>query len=199
MNNISKISFMAKPGAEVMRRVRNDCNSDETRINKFQDNFHNTFDENLDENTVVDVDEKEQYVFSHLKFPDIFYKSDRVLDRGRGNDFQSAVIMACPAVLKSVEHKMIRTIIAESVKSGISFDTINKMADSNIKNKEVKKYFLDNINIARRIKEENPESNLTFDEFDEMDMIIFEELAETPGTPEYKMAHGDFSLLPGYE
>ena len=199
MNNISKISFMAKPGTEVMRRVTIDCNGNETRINKFLNNFYNTFDENLDENTVVDVDEKEQYVFYHLKFPDIFYKSDRVLDRGRGNNFQEAVVMACPAVLKSVEHKMVRTIIAESVKSGISFDTINKTADSNIKNKELKKYFLDNINIARRIKAENPESNLTLEEFDVMEMIIFEELAETPGTPEYKMAHGDFSLLPGYE
>ena len=190
---------MAKPGAEVMRRVRIDCNSDETRINKFLNNFHKTFDNNLDENTVVDVDKKEQYVFSHLKFPGIFYKSDRILDRGRGNDFQSAVIMACPAVLESVEHKMIRTIIAESVKSGISFDTINKTADSNIKNKELKKYFLDNINIARRIKAENPESNLTLEEFDVMEMIIFEELAETPGTPEYKMAHCNIFLTADYE
>lgn len=182
-----------------MRRVTIDCNGDETRINKFQDNFHKTFDNNLDENTVVDVDEKEQYVFYHLKFPDIFYKSDRILDRGRGNDFQSAVIMACPEVLKSVEYKMIRTIIAESVKSGISFDDLNKMADSNIQNKKVKKYFLDDINIARRIKEENPESNLTLEDFEVMEMIIFNERAETPGTPEYNMAHGEFLLVPGYE
>ena len=194
MNNISKISFMAIPGTEVMRRVTTECNGEEARTNKFQDLFHDTFDNNLDENTVVDVDENGQYVFSHLKFPNIFYKSDRVLDRGRGNDFQSAVIMACPEVLKSVEHEMIRTIIAESVKSGISFDTINQMANSNIQNEKLKKYFFDNINIARRIKENNPESNLTFEEFEVMEMVIFDELAETPGTPEYKMVHGDFSL-----
>ena len=194
MENICNISFTARPGAGIVRRAVLEYNGDEVRLTKFKKLFHDTFENNLDENTVINLDEQERYVFSNLKFPNIFYKSDEKLDRERGRDFLSAVIMACPKVLSSLEHKMIRTIIKECYKSGISPKEMSKMAEENIQNAGLKKYFLDNLNIARRIKENNPNSKLTLDEFEEMEMQIFDELAEIPGTLEYKMVHGDITL-----
>lgn len=190
MSNICNISFMAKPGPEIMRRVTAEYNGNETRVTKFRKLFEDTFIKNLDENTVVDINNQEQYIFSHLKFPNIVYTSDMQLDRGRGNNFSSSIIMACPTVLSSVEHKMIRTIIANYVKSGTSLEDINKMVEMSIKNEKVKNYFLDNLNIASRIIEMDPNSNLMLSEFDEMEMVIFNERAEISGTPEYESVYG---------
>ena len=194
MEIYNNISFSAIPGPEVLRRVGKDCGGNETRIKKFKEVFNATFIDDLDENTVVDVDKRKKFIFSHLKFPNILYNSKQKLDEGRGTDFQSSMIMACPVTLKKLEHKMIRKIIADSVNSGINFQELNKSVEANIENRKTKKYFLDNIKIAQRIKENNPKSKLTFDEFDEMEMIIFDELSRIPGTPEYKMLHDDIKL-----
>ena len=194
MEIYNNISFSAIPGPEVLRRVGKDCGGDEAQIMKFKKIFNATFVDDLDENTVADIDKRKRLIFSHLKFPDILYKSKQKLDMGRGNNFQDAMIMACPVTFKKLEHKMIRKIIAESLNFGIDFQTLNQSVEANIKNKSTKKYFLDNIKIAQRIKENNPKSSLTFDEFEEMEMIIFDELSQTPGTPEYNMLHGNMKL-----
>lgn len=191
----NNISFRAIPGPEVLRRVSKECSGNETRVKKFTDIFGKTFHDDLDEGTIVDISKiGKKFIFSHQKFPEIIHKSRQKLDMGRGNDFQSAMIMACPVTLKKLEHKMIREIIANSLNSGIDFKTLQQSVEANIKNSGTKKYFLDNIKIAQRIKENNPKSSLTFDEFDEMEMIIFNELSETPGTPEYNMLHGNMKL-----
>jgi len=189
MDSIHSISFKAIPGTEVIRRAAQEYGGDTARVNKFTALFKTTFADNLDSRTVVDVDKNERYIFSNINFPNIFYKSGKKLDRGRGINFSNSVIMACPKVLSTIEHKMIRTIIRKCLKSGISQEKMTQIAESNIENASVKKYFLDNLNIARRIIEKNPKSKLTFREFNEMEMIIFDELASIPGTPEYKIAH----------
>lgn len=190
----NNISFGAIPGAEVLRRVSKECSGDEARVNKFITIFNKTFIDDLDKNTVVDVTRRERFIFSHKKFPDILYQSKQKLDKGRGNNFQEAMIMACPVTFKKLEHKMVRKIIAESINSGVDFQKLEQSVEANIENSNTKNYFLNNIKIAQRIKENNPKSKLTFDEFDEMEMIIFNELSETPGTPEYNMLHGNMKL-----
>lgn len=190
----NNISFGAIPGAEILRRVSKECSGEETRVKKFITIFDKTFIDDLDKNTVVDVDRQERFIFSHKSYPNILYESKEKLDKGRGNDFQSAIIMACPVTLKKLEHKMIREIIAESINSGIDFQKLEQSVEANIQNSGTKNYFLNNIKIAQRIKENNPKSKLTFNEFDEMEMIIFNELSETPGTPEYNMLHGNMKL-----
>ena len=190
----NNISFSAIPGPEVLRRVGKECGGNEARVMKFEKIFKATFADNLDENTVIDVDKRKRLIFSHIKFPDVLFKSGQKLDEGRGSNFPESMIMACPVTLKKLEHKMIRKIIADSINSGIGFNELSESVNVNIKNKSTKKYFLDNIKIAQRIKENNPKSTLTFDEFDEMEMIVFNELSKIPGTPEYDMLHSLIKL-----
>ena len=74
MYSYNNISFQAKVGKNALKTVKNECHSD-NRVAKFKQLFEVTYAKNIDENTVVDLDKNNNYIFSHTAFPKIKYKS----------------------------------------------------------------------------------------------------------------------------
>ena len=183
MNIQNNITFQAKPGANVLNIARKEYGYTTKRLEKFIKLYKDTFIKNIDENTVVDLTADNKYIFSNELFPDIKYFSNVALEI-KENLLQSFV-QECPKVLSRIEGAMFKDIISKSILKGSSFEDLAKTAEG-IKNGDRKKEFLRNLNLAERIKKENPNSKLTPVEFDAMSCKMMQEEAEIPGTPLYE-------------
>lgn len=183
----NNISFQARVGKNALKIVKNECNGDKKRTAKFERLFEDTFTKNLDENTVVDLDKNNNYVFSHSFFPKIKHKSTQNMTFKKS--FANSLLQECPKTLGNIETKMFRTIIAKSIKTGKTFDELENFAQKILKNEKSREYFLENLNLAKRIKKEYPKSKLKDFEFDYMMNIVLEEQANTPGTEMYNLVH----------
>ncbi len=183
----NNISFQARVGKNALKIVKNECHGDKNSVAKFQRLFEDTFAKNLDENTVVDLDKNNNYVFSHSFYPKIRHKSLKNMVFKKS--FANSLIQECPKTLRSIETKMFRTIIAKSIKSGKTFDELENFAQIILKNEKSREYFLENLNLAKRIKKEYPKSKLKDFEFDYMMNVVLEEQANIPGTEMYNLVH----------
>jgi len=183
----NNISFQARAGANVLKIVKKEFNGDKNRIAKFEQLFGDTFAKNLDENTIIDLDKNNNYIFSHSTFPKIKYKSNENLTFKKS--FANSLLQECPKILANIENKMFRTIIAKSIKSGRSFEDLENFAQKIFTNEKSKGNFLENLNLAKRIKKEYPKSKLKDFEFDYMMNVVLEEQANTPGTEMYNLVH----------
>lgn len=181
------ISFQARAGKNVLKIVKKEFNGDKIRTAKFEQLFEDTFAKNLDENTIIDLDKNNKYIFSHPAFPKIKHKSPEkpVFKKS----FANSLLTECPKILGSIEIKMLRTIIAKSIKSGRSFEDLENFAQKIFKNEKSKENFLENLNLAKRIKKEYPKSKLKDFEFDYMLNVVLEEQANTTGTEMYNLVH----------
>lgn len=187
----NNISFQAKIGSNALKTIKNECPSDK-QVAKFKQLFEDTFAKNIDENTVVDLDKNNNYIFSHTAFPKIKYKSKQkpIIKKS----FLDSLLQECPKTLINLEIKMFRTIISKCIKSGKTFDELENFAQEILKNKKSRELFLENLNLAIRIKNKNPKSQLKNFEFDYMINKVLEEQANTPGTDLYDLVH-NFSGL----
>ena len=79
------------------------------------------------------------------------------------------MLQTCPKEMFIAECKLIRKIVKEKINKGIDFQTLRKYAD-NFTNKISKQNFLNNISIAERIKELNPDSHLENSEFTDTEL-----------------------------
>ena len=191
MYSHNNISFQAKIGNNALKTVKNECYSDK-RVAKFKQLFEDTFAKNIDENTVVDLDKNNNYIFSHTAFPKIKYKSKQKPIFKKS--FLNSLLQECPKTLTNLEIKMFRTIISKCIKSGKTFDELENFAYEILKNKKSREHFLENLNLAIRIKNKNPKSQLKNFEFEYMMNKVMEEQANTPGTDLYDLVH-NFSGL----
>ena len=191
MYSHNNISFQAKIGNNALKTVKNECYSDK-RVAKFKQLFEDTKAKNIDENTVVDFDKNNNYIFSHTAFPKIKYKSKQKPIFKKS--FLNSLLQECPKTLTNLEIKMFRTIISKCIKSGKTFDELENFAQEILKNEKSREHFLENLNLAIRIKNKNPKSQLKNFEFDYMMNKVLEEQANTPGTNLYDLIH-NFSGL----
>ncbi len=183
----NNISFKARIGTNTIKSLKKEFNGDKTKIAKFEQLFQDTFAKNLDDNTIIDLDKSNNYIFSHTQFPKIKYKTNQKLVFKKS--LSNSLIQECPKIFAGIENKMFRTIIARSIKNGKSFEQLEDIVQKIFKNEKSKKYFLQNMNIAKRIKKECPNSKLKDFEFDYMNIKIMEEEAKTPGTEMYNLIH----------
>lgn len=181
------ISFQARVGNNAFKIIKKECDGNIKRVKKFEQLFADTFAKNFDENTVVDLDKNNNYVFSHTMFSKIKHKSPEKLTFKKS--FVNSLLQECPKTLSNIEIKMFRTIIAKSIKSGKSFEELENYGQKIIKNEKSREYFLENLNVAKRIKKEYPKSKLYDFEFDYMMNVMLEEEANTFGTEMYNLVH----------
>ena len=186
MNIQNNITFQAKPGANVLNIAKKEYGYTPERLEKFINLYKDTFIKNIDENTVVDLTADNKYIFSNELFPNIKYLSNVALEIKE--DLLQSFVNECPKILARIEGYMFKDIISKSIFKGSSFENLAKIAEG-IKNGGRKKEFLRNLNLAERIKKENPNSKLTPIEFDAMSCKLMQEEAETPGTPLYDTIH----------
>ena len=182
----NNISFQAKVGNNALRTIKNECHSDK-RVAKFKQLFEDTFAKIIDENTVVDLDKNNNYIFSHTALPKIKYKSKQKPIFKKS--FSNSLLQECSKTLTFLEVKMFRTIISKCIKSGKTFEELENFAQEILKNEKSRERFLENLNLAIRIKKEYPESQLKDFEFDYMMNKILEEQANTHGTDLYNLVH----------
>lgn len=185
--NQNHISFQAKLGNNAVKIIKKEFNDDTNKVQKFERLFADTFEHNIDSNTVVDIDKNRKYVFSNSVFPDIRCKTDVCINVK--DTYSKALLQECPKTLLYLENKLFRTVIAKSIKSGKSFEELENLVSKFFRNVKSKKYFLENLSIAKLIKEENPKSQLKDYEFDYMNIQIMEKEANTEGSELYNMIH----------
>ena len=124
----NNINFKSIPGNEVIRRVSLEVDGNVIQINKFKKLFNDVFEKNIDANTIVDINKKNLFVFSHKNFPNITIEHD-----GQFNErdtFIHTMLQTCPKEMFIAECKLIRKIVKEKINKGIDFKTLRKYADN---------------------------------------------------------------------
>ena len=188
------ISFQGKPGPLVINYAQKEFGGDLQRVKKYANLFDSTFSANIDKNTVVDLNSDNKYIFSNTNFPGIKYISDVMIniktnvESSFKNNILQSLLMECPKIISRIETNLFRDIVVKSLKQGKSVQDLYIEANK-IENNKSKKNFLDNLNLAELIIKENPNSELTKDDFDFMNIKLMEKEANIPGTDLYNLIH----------
>ena len=188
------ISFQGKPGPLVINYAQKEFGGDLQRVKKYANLFDSTFSANIDKNTVVDLNSDNKYIFSNTNFPGIKYISDVMIniktnvESSFKNNILQSLLMECPKIISRIETNLFRDIVVKSLKQGKSVQDLYIEANK-IENNKSKKNFLDNLNLAELIIKENPNSELTKDDFDFMNIKLMEKEANKPGSDLYNLIH----------
>lgn len=184
-------SFHAKLGNKLIKTVQKEFNNDSNKMRKFEKLFTDTYEKNLDPNTVVDINDKRNWIFSHTAFPNIKFCKKNFLNKDKS--IAHNLITECTKVIGNGEFQLLRTIISKSANNGKNFDEIRKLSEK-ITNPKRKKDFLEEIAIAERIKKENPSSKLTLPEFTFMSNKIGTEKLQDPNSDLWELMHSLLSV-----
>ena len=187
---INNLSFRAKPGKNILKLVNREFNNDKTKLNKYVRLFEDTFESNLDKETVVDINKNRHFVFSNNSFPVIKYQHSSKMKVS--NSYAQTFINECSRIFGSGEIDLFKVIIRKHLNNGNSTEGLKQLAKK-ILNPKSREYFDEYIKVAERIKKEFPDSKISKEEFDYIQNIIMQEEANTPGTEMYKKVH---SLIP---
>ena len=188
----NELPFQAKLGKNIIKKINREFNYDKTRTDKYARLFEDTFASNIDIETVIDINKNNNFVFSSNHFPSIKYQYISKLRTNK--NIAKILINECSKIFSSGENDLFKIIISKYLNKGYDIQKLKKIVNNLIINTSSKKHFLENLQIAERLKNENPNSALTKDEFLYMQNKIMQEEAETPGTELYNLIH-DFDKL----
>ena len=71
--NNYNITFQAKPGSKLLKSVKKEFHGDKERTRKFAGLFEDTFTNNTDKNTVIDINKNKNLIFSNNLFPNTLF------------------------------------------------------------------------------------------------------------------------------
>ena len=158
----NRSQFKANPSKNILYQVEQELNGNKAGLEKFMKLFQDTF-KRLDTKTVVDMDKYGNYRISHANFPGILIKEN--LKTKSQSTFAQKVLNTCEANLLRMESKLLKKVISILVNSGKNFEEIADIGLNRLDRNYLKSNFLELINIAKRIKEKNPQSRLTLRDF----------------------------------
>ncbi len=184
-NQVNNISFGAKLGNNLMKKISKEFDYDQNKINKYSKLFEDTFVSNIDENTVVDVNKSGYFVFSNSKYPQIKYQYKN--SKLRAKNIVKVLLNECSKTFSNAENNLYKVVIGYHLRHGKSVQFLENFANSALINSKSKKNFLENLDIAKRIIKENPDSKLSKYDFDYMLNKMMQEEAKTPGTALYDL------------
>lgn len=167
--NSCNTSFMASPGPKLLKQVTNEFKGDKIRVAKFSRLFEDTFLNNTDNNTVIDIDKSRNLIFSNKIFPDIKYSYHN--NSTTKKKLAEYLLNECPKTISWGENSLFRLIISKEFLKGKSFEQMAIIAQK----ANLTKTFRHLLSIAEKIIEANPKSKLHRLEFDIMEMKIAEE------------------------
>ena len=189
------ISFHAKLGKNILKRVNKEFCGDKARIEKYIQLFHDTFESNIDKETVVDINKKRNFIFSNTNFPEVKYQ--HIFKMTETGSVARTLINECSRIFGSGEIDLFKLIIRKHLNNEKDTEKLKQLANK-IRNPKSRAYFDEYVKIAERIKKEFPDSKFSREEFDYFQNIIMQEEANTPGTEMYKKVHNlipqDFSF-----
>lgn len=198
--SINELSFHAKLGKNIIKKVNKEFNYDKTRTDKFAQLFEDTFVSNLDKETVVDINKNNHLIFSNNIFPDIKYQQSSKIRKP--NDIAKTLINECSRTFGEGEANLFELIIIKYINKGKEIRNIKQLANNAITNLKSRECFLDNLKAAERLKKEQPNTKLNKYKLNDMEIKIMQEEAETPGTKLYNLVNKlnkmkfDFSFEP---
>lgn len=193
---INDMSFRAKLGKNILKKVNKEFCGDKTRVEKYAQLFDDTFASNIDKETVVDINKNNNFVFSNNNFSDVKYQYfSKMRETG---SIAKTLINECSRVFGGGESSLFKIILCKYMNKGVEPQKLKQIADKVFTNTKSKESFSEKVKIAERIKKDYPDSKFTQDEFDYVQNIIMQEEAETPGTELYKLIKNlessDFTL-----
>lgn len=171
--------FKAKLGKNITQTLRKEFEYNPVKLQKYEQLFQDTFKKNIDENTILDINKENKLMFSHTLFPRIKFCQNYKLPKNE--PLGKSIINQCSRTIGNGEYNLFQLIISTSINNGKSFNKLFKLSEK-LENDSSKKSFQNLLNIATRIKKENPKSKLTFNDFSSMQMKIMEEEMHTEGS-----------------
>ncbi len=185
--NNYNITFQAKPGSKLLKSVKKEFHGDKERTRKFAGLFEDTFTNNTDKNTVIDINKNKNLIFSNNLFPDMKYCYKTTLSSDKS--LAQSMLNECPKTMARGEVALFRHIISKLFLKDKNFDKIDKIVQSvNINPK-----FIENLSTAKKIIAENPTSELSSIEFDVMNMKTAE--AELKEISTHIFSNDDFTIV----
>ncbi len=194
---INDLSFRAKLGKNIIKKINKEFNYDKIRTDKFAQLFEDTFVSNLDKETVVDINKKRNFIFSNTNFPEVKYQ--HIFKITETGSVARTLINECSRLFGEGENSLFKVIIGKYLSNGKSPEELKELA-KNIITPKSKKSFLEKFKVAERIKKEYPDTKYSKDEFTYIENLMLQEEAETPGTELYNLVHSldklelDFSV-----
>lgn len=182
---INNLSFRAKLGKNILKKVNKEFYGDKTKVEKYLQLFDDTFISNIDKETVVDINKNKNFVFSNNSFPNVKYQHYSKVREV--NNIAKVLINECSRIFVGGESSLFKIIICKYMNNGVEPQHLRQLADKVLTNAKSKESFLEIIKVAERIKKDYPDSKFSSDEFDYFHNVIMQEEAETPGTKLYEL------------
>ena len=174
INNTDNLSFQAKFGPNLKSTLlKNDFGGSKQKLAEFEDTFSKNFEEWLEENTILELRKNGKYEISNPAFPSYKVIFNLV---AKAKTLSEQLLNAHYLNFNYNECRLFKQIISKEVKKGKTLDELQKIANSKLTEGQRREYFNDFIDFAKRIKAENPESELTELEFSSMNDRVMREL-----------------------
>ena len=189
----SNNTFTAKVGPNLLKEVSCEFSYNQKQIKKFVGLFNSVHSNNLDKETVVDINGDNHYILSHLSFPNIFcILKEGIFDSNK--PVSTRLINECSRVFAFGERLLFQEI-TRTMLNKINIDNLEQFVKNNIKMQKSQNEFLEIIECAKRLIQEYPNAKLSDGEFEGMSNIILNEKANTPGTSEYELIRNIYNRI----
>ena len=183
---INNVSFRAKLGKNILKRVNKEFCGDKTRVEKYLQLFDETFSSNIDKETVIDINKNRNFIFSNNNFQGFKFQHRSKM---RETDTPAKTLVnECSKIFVDGEICLFKSIIGKYFNKGKYFSELELLAEKLFSPKS-RENFLEKVNVAKRIKKELPDAKFSQDEFDYIQNVILQEEAKTPGTKMYDLIH----------
>ena len=166
INSYDNLSFQAKFGPNLKSTLlKKDFGGSKQKLAEFEDTFSKNFEEWIEENTILELRKSGKFEISNPAFPGHKIIFSLV---SRAKTLSEQLLNAHYLNFNYNECKLFKQIISKEVQKGKTLEELQSIASSKLTAGQRREYFNDFIDFAKRIKAENPESELTELEFSEM-------------------------------
>ncbi|MDE6138723.1 MAG: hypothetical protein K2F57_04555 [Candidatus Gastranaerophilales bacterium] len=111
-----EFAFTAMPGKHLIKYLsKNEFKADKFKIMRFENLFSDAYSNITDHNTVIDIDKKNNLIFSHLVFPNVKYCSKD--SRSKEKMSARSILNECSKTIATGESVLFQQIVKKEVES----------------------------------------------------------------------------------
>lgn len=185
----NQISFNARIGKNLkMYLCKNEFGGSSVKTEKFEKLFHDTFERNIDTNTVLEMNSRGKFYLYNLGLKGV--KNPIHIFEKDGKTLAQRVLHECSTAYSRAEYVLFQKYISTHVLKGQSLDKIEAVGKARLDGVR-EPYFNDLVRTASRILKEKPKSKLTDSDFSNMTNI---QLLEEIESPEFQAKLANFGL-----
>ena len=124
---VNNVSFRAKIGKNLLKQIDKEFGHDEFRVGKYVQLFDDTFVQNIDKETVVDINKNRNFIFSNDNFQGV--KLQYYSKMKQTNSVAKALINECSRIFGSGENILFKIIMSKYLAKGVDFCELKKLAE----------------------------------------------------------------------